>query len=131
MSHETKHAEAWVRQNYRMQPDEEALVHVLAEYLCIRNEPLPTMSWYTPGPSERKQWKAQVREFVEECRYHGISEENMPRCLRSVIERYRREWKGQNPRSLRSLIPYIGEYETEDQERQKYVTGQYSDFIER
>jgi hypothetical protein len=117
---DTEYAEAWMRTHYRFQPNEESLVHLLAEYLLIRNDPLPRPSWSTPGPPLRKQWKAQMREFDEECHHQGIPEAERPRCLRKVIERYRMDWKGKNPMSLRALIPYIQEYEKEGSELNKY-----------
>jgi hypothetical protein len=92
-----QYAEAWVRQNYRLQPTEESLAKLLAEWLILRNEsapdlPLPTYSWYLPGPPMR------------------------PRCLRESLKAYRKDWKGQNPRSIGALIDYICEYREMDYE---------------
>jgi len=134
---DTEYAEAWVRTKYRMQPNEESLVHLLVEYLIIRNERneqgemLPWPGWYCPGPPVRKSWKAELREFDEECNSQGIKEQERPRCLRETLKIYRKKWRGQNPDSARALIRYICEYESKEQCQTKYVTGEYSDFIEK
>lgn len=112
----SEYAEAWVRRYYRFQPNEEALVHILAEYLALRNEMFEDPSqWSTPGPELRKQWKAHARMFTEECRHNGIPEKNMPACLRWCVDDYRkvakqRGWHPQPP-TIKSLLNWICQYD--------------------